>query len=496
MKLTKEEFENQLKLAKSLPTEQRKMMIASLKSATVVEVDEKGVETEVDIQIVNIDGADTKTVTDPPETDIEQRIQSAVEKAMEKVTKDFKPAPPFDGTRRADKGDDGKVKAVGFRRTGQLKNFAGARDVEIDGETKSQDADLRAYRFGVWGLAVLGNEWAKSYCADHGIPIQMYIPGDNAIKVAGTNVNNNGGVLVPEQFGTDIIVLRERNGVVRRIFKNQPMDSDTRTDPRQTGGLTAFPVLENAEGTESDQQWDNVRLTAKDWMVLSRMSNQISADAIINFGDNLAGDISYAFALKEDQTGLIGTGTAAYHGIVGIGPKLLQVYGTGGGVGLIQQSGNAGWTNLILGDFDAMVGALPQYADTPSAVWVCHRSFYYGVCEKLVQASGGVPASEVREGNRRPRPIFKGYPVEFAQVMPASYATQTIPITLGDHSLAASFGDRQQDAIAFSDSATIGGESVFARNQMAIRGTSRWDINVHDVGSTGAAGPVVGLILK
>jgi len=29
---------------------------------------------------------------------------------------------------------------------------------------------------------------------------------------------------------------------------------------------------------------------------------------------------------------------------------------------------------------------------------------------------------------------------------------------------------------------------------LAIRGTDRFDINVHDVGNTSAAGPIVGLI--
>jgi hypothetical protein len=78
--------------------------------------------------------------------------------------------------------------------------------------------------------------------------------------------------------------------------------------------------------------------------------------------------------------------------------------------------------------------------------------------------------------------------------MPAADVNSQIACTLGAHDLAASFGDRQQDSIAFSDSATIGGESVFERNQIAIRGTERFDINVHDVGTATAAGPVVGLI--
>jgi hypothetical protein len=78
--------------------------------------------------------------------------------------------------------------------------------------------------------------------------------------------------------------------------------------------------------------------------------------------------------------------------------------------------------------------------------------------------------------------------------MPATDVNSQVAVTFGDHALAASFGDRQQDSIAFADQATIGGESVFERNQIAVRGTERFDINVHDVGDATTAGPVVGLI--
>jgi HK97 family phage major capsid protein len=84
------------------------------------------------------------------------------------------------------------------------------------------------------------------------------------------------------------------------------MASDTRTDPRQTGGLTSYFVAEGDAGTESTMGWDQVRLTAKDLMTLSRMTNQVNADAIINFGDTLAYECAYSSALKEDQCLLIG----------------------------------------------------------------------------------------------------------------------------------------------------------------------------------------------
>jgi hypothetical protein len=49
-----------------------------------------------------------------------------------------------------------------------------------------------------------------------------------------------GRFLVPEEFGNDLIDLREIYGVAPPAFKSVPMSSDTRSDPRRTGGLTAY----------------------------------------------------------------------------------------------------------------------------------------------------------------------------------------------------------------------------------------------------------------
>ena len=65
--------------------------------------------------------------------------------------------------------------------------------------------------------------------------------------------------------------------------------------------------------------------------------------------------------------------------------------------------------------------------------------------------------------------------------------------TLGDYAKGAAFGDRQQEAISFSEHASVGGQSLWERNQIGIRGTQRFDVVVHDVGTATEAGPIVGL---
>jgi len=360
------------------------------------------------------------------------------------------------------------------------------------GEVNGVSANERAYRFGMWVLARVSQDMPGRF---NFASAKQFVADQFALRQAShtTSDQSTGShVLIPEEFGSDLINLRESYGVVRRLFKIRLMSSDTRTDPRRIGGLTPYFVADGQAGTSSTKQWDKVRLTAKNLMVLSAYTNQLSESAVISIGDDLAGEISYAFANKEDECGFNGDGTSTYGHIQGVRHKLqnLDTAGTDS-AGLVIGAGTT-WSALTLANFDSVVGLLPEYADTPNAAWVMHRAFYYGVVEKLIQASGGVPAMEVREG-RRSVPLFKGYPVVFSQVFPSTTAVASVVATLGDYGLGASFGDRGGEQISFSDSATIGGQSVFENDEMAIRGVERFDINVHDVGSSSAAGPIVGL---
>ena len=71
----------------------------------------------------------------------------------------------------------------------------------------------------------------------------------------------------------------------------------------------------------------------------------------------------------------------------------------------------------------------------------------------------------------------------------AGLSADGIVAVFGDLSQAASFGDRRQTTIQVSDSAL----NAFEQDEMAIRGTERFDINVHDTGSSTESGPIVGL---
>jgi len=370
------------------------------------------------------------------------------------------------------------------RRHGKLTNFTG--------DENGMSAEERAFRFGQWALAKITMDmpgqfggrfqYSRQFAHDQfGLPTMVH--GEGSSDTSGAHV------FVPDEFGTDLIKLREIYGVARGVFKYRTMSSDTRTDPRRTGGLTAYFVGENAAGTESDAAYDQVTLTAKKLMAITRMSSELNEDSVIDFGNELAGEISYAFANKEDECAFNGDGTSTYGGIVGLRTQL-DTLTAGTAPGLIQGAG-ATWASLTLQNFEDAVGALPQYADVPGQVyWICHKTFFHSVMHSLMNAAGGNTSSELAAGGIR---SYLGYPVRFSQVWPSATASGHIPVVIGNYMQVGCFGDRRMETISFSDQATVGGQSLWERDQMAVKGTQRFDINIHDFGSNTVAGPVVGI---
>ena len=236
-------------------------------------------------------------------------------------------------------------------------------------------------------------------------------------------------------------------------------------------------------------QFDDVTLVAKKLMVLARLSNELNADAAINFGDKLIGEIAYSFANKEDECVFNGDGTSTYGGITGIRTRLDELT-AGTAPGLILGDGNA-YSELTLANFESVVGALPQYADRAGTAWVCHKTFAHTVMQRLALAAGGVTSTEIYNGRRAM--MFLGYPVVISQVFPSTTANSQIPVIFGDLSLGAMFGARGMEQIAFSSEATVGGQSMWERDQIGVRGTERFAAVCHDYGTASAAGPICGL---
>lgn len=360
------------------------------------------------------------------------------------------------------------------KRWGTLKNFTGP------------DAADKAYRLSSFIMAIRGHEASREWCRNHGMELRVHKEG----------IATTGGYHVPEALDNDLIDLREQYGVFRQRARVVPMTSDVTTRRRRVGGLTAYLVGEGAQITESTASWDQITLTARKWGVIATMSSELNEDSAVPLGDILAGEIAYAFAAKEDDAGFNGDGTSTYGGIVGVRSKFTNLTATIADIaGLYLGSGN-NYVDLTLADFAGTMGLLPQYADTPNVAWYC-SSVMWGHMNRLAVAGGG-NTTDMFAGKLSKQ--FLGYPVVIAQQMPRAEGNSQVCVLFGDLKLAADFGDRRSTTISVSTEASVGGTSVFDTDEIAIRGTERFDINVHDVGNSSATaalrvpGPIVGLI--
>jgi len=332
-----------------------------------------------------------------------------------------------------------------------------------------------AYRAGRWAAAaLLGHEGSKQWCRDNGISI-------NAAQTEGDN--SKGGFLVPDEMSQAIIDLRESYGVFRQHARNVRMGSDAMSVPRRLSGVTAYAVGENDEITASDKSWDRVELVAKKWGVLVRYSSELDEDAFIDLADDLASEMAYAFALKEDQSGFIGDGTSTYHGVSGLMVKVSD--GNHAGGIYTAASGNTAFSTLDWADFEGALGQVPQYAiDRGNAAWFISRVGFYQSMARLLDAAGGNNIADLGNG---PQMIFMGLPVVISQVLNSTTGAQadTNIAAVGDLSLAATIGSRRDFSVAVST------DRYFENDEIAIRGTQRTAINVHDLGDATDAGPVV-----
>jgi len=334
-----------------------------------------------------------------------------------------------------------------------------------------QSAEERAYTAGQWLLATLGNNTrAAQWCHEHGVET----------RAMGTTTNTLGGFLVPEVLETTIIALREERGVARREANVMPMGSDVVIVPRRSSGVTAYYVAENSEITASDAGWDSVTLTARKLAVLNRMSREINDDAVVNLADYLATEIAYAFADAEDKALFLGDGTSTYGNIVGLKSALLA------GSKYEAIAGNTAFSTLDFLDFENMVGKLPLYARS-NAKWYISQAGFAASMLRLLDAAGGNTSAMLSAGAAL---SFMGYPVVLSQVMNSTTAAQTSTdglLYFGDLRQSAMLGTRLGISVDVNDS------RYFEFDQLAIRGVQRFDINVHEKGTSTAAGSIIGL---
>lgn len=351
---------------------------------------------------------------------------------------------------------------------GQLRSFRGP------------DALDQAYYAGQFFLATLWkNKRSEKWCEQHGLTMDY-----EAEELSGqkTLVDSAGGFLVPDYLERAIIDLRLQYGVFRANTRVRPMAGDRLSINRAKSGLTAYFIGEGDDYTVSTKAWDQVSLTARKLGCLATYTKEIDEDGIVSMADDLAFEIAYALAAKEDTCGFLGTGASTtYGGITGLITRCTAATATV----VTSIAGNTAFSTLDDADFLNMIGKLPSYA-MQNAKWYIHKAGWAASMLRLERAAGGATPTDMASG--RPAASYAGYPVVFVEVMNSKLTPQTSTAGIcyfGDLAQAASFGDRRGIRIDLDSSL------YFLSDQIAVKGSERFDIVVHNVGDTSNAGAMV-----
>lgn len=375
---------------------------------------------------------------------------------------------------------------------GNLRAF---KDLPVEGGA-TMKAEEAAYRAGMWLAATIHNKpWAKQFCRDNGIPM-LYRDADGNVRdmIAGEvraqseGVLSAGGALVPVEMEAAIINLRDSYGVLRQLARTRPMSSDQLKIPRRKSGLTAY-FFQDDDGvgiTESQKAWDNVTLSTKKLGVLARVSRDLVEDAVISVVDDLANEMAYAFAVKEDQCWLVGDGTSTYGGMQGLITKFeANAYISRTAL----TTGHDTFAEVDNTDITSVMGNLAQYADTPNAVFLCSHLFKHTVFSRLKATAGG---NRVDTLGGRPDDYYLGYRIYTSEAMPKVLSTlqNKVMFLFGRFDLSTSIGNRRGIEMQ-----TLV-ERYAELGQIGVIATERFDIVNHDLGTTsssdvnGGRGPV------
>jgi HK97 family phage major capsid protein len=367
-------------------------------------------------------------------------------------------------------------------RYGKLQAFT--KDLPLADGTK-MPAEEAAYRSGMWlAAAIFNKDWAHKWLRTQGVDLYQQL--DNGeVRVMTGNTLAAGGALVPSEMEQAIIDLRDVYGVARRLVRVRPMSSDTKSIPRRKGGLTAY-FFNDDDGVgiaSSDKNWDMVNLTTKKLGALARIGEDLEEDAIIDVVDDLAQEMAYAFAVKEDQCLIIGDGTSAYGGMQGLIPKF---EGTAYLSRITTTSAHDTFPEIDNIDLTTTHGGCAAFAKT-GAKWLCSEEFKATVFDRLKATAGG---NTIQSLGGATQDSYLGYAIETSQVMPTDPAadlTNKVMALFGRFDLAASLGNRR------GITTQVLRERYAELGQIGIKATERFDIVVHDLGSTSVKGPVAAM---
>jgi HK97 family phage major capsid protein len=356
-------------------------------------------------------------------------------------------------------------------------------------------ADRKVYERKVAkGEAVFGDsETAERWGAWmrlKGFGNNSYEEKSNDLEILGKAfLSNNpisGADFIPEEFIPEVIRLVEEYGSYSRVHAPRSIRGTEAVQPKFVTAPTVYYPGEGQTVTESSGTTQLVKAYTKEGFVLTNASlTELEASAV-NIADYVAQNFAYVLSLDQDQKAILGDGTSTHAHYTGWVPAMNAV--TTNGM-IVSASGNL-FSEFTYNNLVATMAALPLYAiNSPNCKWLMNSAVFYDPTFRTALGLGGTQGAALMTGPEG-QPMLLGKPVQFAQVMPAAEADNTIFALVGDFSKGALFATATNGIqVAMSD------QNKFAEGLVSWRARVRWAFTVHAPGTTSnkQSGPVAAL---
>ena len=341
---------------------------------------------------------------------------------------------------------------------------------EVEEKVKGIVAKLRSDR-ALYGSDISGldDETKKAFAQD----VKNIARGVEKTALLSNN-DQTGGYLVPEEVHAGIMRIVASVGLIARDATKCNMSSDTLDVPRYTASeLEGGYLGEDESGTETGITFGDAKLLTKTLYTIFRVGNTLLADANVDLADWLIGLIAEGLANRIDKEGFVG-GTFTGSGFVGI-------LGSDDVTTHTMASGSTDFEDFDVDEASDVIGSVKTSVLNEAGfyfhrtVWAKIRTSKDGSGNYLFNQSPASLAMYKKENGIAPVGEILGYPVYTTDHLPANSASavSTKFGVFGNLKMGMLMGDRSPLEIAKSDSATIGGNNVFAKNQTAIRGIHR-----------------------
>jgi HK97 family phage major capsid protein len=268
----------------------------------------------------------------------------------------------------------------------------------------------------------------------------------------------DGTSLVPTPVANEIIKEVGQVSAAMKLFKKVNMSSKTHKTPVQSAVAEAAWVAEGGTKTTTEVTWGDQTITAEELAVIVPVSDNLLADSAFDVWAEVKNSLVSAFARKIDAAVLFGTDAPASF------PDSVAESAIAAGNTVDVGTNAAGAGGLVQDVIDAM--ALVGADGYPVTGFVASDLFDY----QLLGARGtdGQPLIQ----NNGSITTLLGRPIAYVGQNVFGSGVSDVQLIAGDFTKAV-IGVRQDITFTLSNSAVVGGVSMFETDQTAIRAVMR-----------------------